>query len=155
MKIVKILSILLIMLSLATFGFAQGPQRTGKIIELKGSVDVKPLGKEMWIPAAKDMTLKQGDSIRTRDKSTAILNLNGSGETATVEINENSQLQLEELIKDSYSGAEQTLLDLSLGKILIKAKKLHSERSKFEVKTPTSVVGVRGTVFSVEVEVVE
>ena len=31
-------------------------------------------------------------------------------------------------------------------------KKLKAEKSKFEVKTPTSVVGVRGTAFSVKVD---
>ena len=58
-------------------------------------------------------------------------------------------------LKDDQAGTQNTLFDLSLGEILIKAKKLHSEKSKFEVKTPTSIVGVRGTTFSVTVEAVK
>ena len=85
----------------------------------------------------------------------AILNLNGMGETAAVEINENSQLLLLELIQDKEEETQQTLLDLAIGKVLIRAQKLHSEKSKFEVKTPTSIVGVRGTTFAVEVEALD
>ena len=68
---------------------------------------------------------------------------------------ENSQLMLRELKKDKRTGTENTLLDLAVGKILVKAQKLRDPDSKFEVKTPTSVVGVRGTNFSVQVEAVE
>ena len=59
------------------------------------------------------------------------------------------------LKKDEEGRVQTTLLDLAIGKILISAEKLDTPDSKFEVKTPTSVVGVRGTAFSVEVEAVE
>jgi hypothetical protein len=68
---------------------------------------------------------------------------------------ENSQLQLTELKINKAEASETTLLDLALGAVLIKAEKLHSEKSRFEVKTPTSIVGVRGTTFSVAVEAEE
>jgi len=76
-------------------------------------------------------------------------------QTATVEVKKSSQVKLATLLQNGQDATETTLLDLSLGEILIKAKKLHSEKSKFEVKTPTSIVGVRGTTFSVTVEAVE
>ena len=60
-----------------------------------------------------------------------------------------------ELIGNKEEGTQKTLLDLAIGKILIRAKKLHSEEEKFEVKTPTTIVGVRGTTFAVEVEALE
>ena len=107
------------------------------------------------MPANVGMSLKQGDAIRTKANSKAILALDAEAETATVEVKQNSQLTLAELIANQAEGSESTLLDLALGEILIKAKKLHSEKSKFEVKTPTSIVGVRGTTFSVAVEAVE
>ena len=56
---------------------------------------------------------------------------------------------------DPKADTSKTLLDLAMGEILIKAQKVHGEKSQFEVKTPTSIVGVRGTTFNVKVEAVE
>ena len=72
-----------------------------------------------------------------------------------VDVSEKSQLSLATLVKDTTSGLKKTLLDLAIGQVLIKAEKLDTPDSKFEVKTPTSVVGVRGTKFSVRVEALE
>ena len=68
-----------------------------------------------------------------------------------VEMSPNSELTFAELVKDDATGTQKTLLDLAIGQILIKAAKLNTAESKFEVKTPTSVVGVRGTKFAVRV----
>jgi len=73
----------------------------------------------------------------------------------TVEMKQNSKLQLAVLLGGKEAPTQTTLLDLSMGEILVKAQKVHSEKSKFEVKTPTSVVGIRGTTFSVAVETTE
>jgi hypothetical protein len=101
------------------------------------------------------MVLSQGDIIRTKAGSLAVVELDGKGRTATVELKENGQLSLAKLLGDKEKGTRTTLLDLAVGEILIKAQKLHSEKSRFEVKTPTSIVAVRGTTFSVAVEAVE
>ena len=94
--------------------------------------------------------------LETKDKSWAIIEIQGrSGKSAEVEIQANSQLLISELVMDASKGTEKTLLDLSVGKILIKAEELHDKDSKFEVQTPTSIVGVRGTTFAVEVEPIE
>ena len=124
------------------------------VTEINGKVEVKSL-KGKWVVATLGMVLKEGDIIRSKKNSTALLNVNGKGQTATVQLKENSQLELAQLIVDKNKGTQKTLLDLALGEILIKAQKLHSADSAFEVKTPTSIVGVRGTTFEVSVEAVE
>jgi hypothetical protein len=134
--------------------FAQQTKRVATIAEVNGVVEVK-IAKEAWKPAAAGMTLNEGDLIRTRKDSSALLNVDGKAEIATVEVKENTQLKLAQLLEDKEKATQTTLLDLTLGNILIKAKKLHSEKSSFEVKTPTSIVGVRGTTFAVSVETVE
>ena len=101
------------------------------------------------------MVLNEKDFIKTKADSWVNMNLDGSGETAAVELDENSQLMLLRLTKDDENGTQKTLLDLAIGKILIRAQKLHTKESSFEVKTPTSIVGVRGTVFEVEVEALD
>jgi hypothetical protein len=154
MKIISLICVLGLILGSFSFALAQEANRVAIIIELKGKVEVKT-PKSAWMPAKQGMALNPKDIIRTGKKSLAVLNLNGLGQTATVELKEKSQLQLTELLENKQEMTQKTFLDLALGEILIKAKKLHSEKSRFEVKTPTSIVGVRGTTFSVAVEAVE
>lgn len=142
-------------LSLVSLIFAESIERTAKIITLTGSAQVKINKESAWQPLEKGTKLTQGAIIQTQKNSWLTLNLDGDGETATVEMEENSQLLLSELSRDDLAKTEQTLLDLALGKIIIKAKKLHSQQSKFEVKTPTSLVAVKGASFSVEVEAID
>ena len=156
MKILNFMLVITLIVSLASLGFAEETKRTAAIISLEGGVDVQREGDIKWIPGKEGMVLNEGDVVRTKEDSRAILELTGiAGEEATVEVEENSLLMLAELIMDEEKKTHKTLLDLAVGKILIKAKEMRSEESDFEVKTPTSVVGIRGTVFVVEVEAVE
>ncbi len=151
---VLLVSGLVLILPLQSPGLSQVENREATILSLQGTVEVKS-GKKPWQKAQKNMVLVQGDIIRTKNKSSATLNVDGTGKKAAVEMKENSQLRLAELKINKADSSETTLLDLALGAVLIKAEKLHSEKSRFEVKTPTSIVGVRGTTFSVAVEAEE
>lgn len=149
MKVLKFL------FALAFVGFfslslVSAENRSGKVVDSQGSVEVK-LGETGWAPANIGVVLNEGDMIRTNANSSAIVEVENAG---TVEIKPNSELEFTELTTDKEGSSYRTILDLSLGEILIKAKKLNAEKSKFEVKTPTSVVGVRGTAFSVKVDAV-
>lgn len=154
MKLISVILILGLVLGVTTLGLAENVKRVASIMEFQGTVEVK-MGKAQWQAAQKGMILNSGDMLRTKKNSFVLLNVDGKAETATVEVKENGQLKLGELLENKKEGTQTTLLDLSLGSILIKAKKLHSEKSKFEVKTPTSIVAVRGTTFSVAVEAIE
>ena len=154
MKILKLVCIVGLLLAMTSVVYAAEVSRVATISKLDGTVEVKA-SQGPWMSAKIGMMLKQGDSIRTKGDSWAVLNVDGVAETATVEVKKNSEMMLATLLENKQSATQTTLLDLSLGEILIKAKKLHSEKSKFEVKTPTSIVGVRGTTFSVAVEAVE
>ncbi|MDI6758758.1 MAG: FecR family protein [Candidatus Omnitrophota bacterium] len=152
MKVFKLVCVLGLILGFFPPCFAEQTKRIAAISDTKGTVEVK-IGKEKWVAAKTGMELNQGDLIRTRKDSWALINLDGEAQTATVELKENGQLKMTALSENKNEQTQNTLLDLGLGEILIEAKKLHSEKSKFEVKTPTSIVGVRGTTFSVSVEV--
>lgn len=156
MKILKSLLIAALLTTMLAAGFAeQAPGRTAIITAVTGNAEAMPLGGA-WIDAARGMVLKEGDMIRTRAGSKIVLNLlDGNDQVAVVEIGEKTRLALAEMFRDDKDAARRTLLDLAMGEILIKAKKLHSERSKFEVKTPISFVGVRGTIFSVSVRLAD
>ena len=153
MKLLRLLLICVVAVGLCTIAYAAESPRTAKILDMEGSVEVRtPDGK--MAPAEIGMVLNQGDIIKTDDDSFALVKLEGI-ETATVEVNKNTQILLSEMVMNPDDGLQSTVLDLAIGKVLIKAEKVHNENSKFEVKTPTSVVGVRGTTFQVEVEGLE
>jgi hypothetical protein len=155
MKALKILLILGLVLAVCSTAIAADVKRTASISDMKGTVEVRTKQDKKWVGAKIGMPLSEGDMIRTMANSWVLLNVDGKVETATVEVKENSQLKMAQLLQNDKSSTQTTLLDLALGEVLIKAKKLHSEKSKFEVKTPTSIVAVRGTTFSVAVKSVE
>lgn len=154
MKNIKLIAFCFIFLAFGSNCLAAETTRIASIKDINGKVEVS-LSKGKWIPAEKGMQLNPGDLIRTKTNSFAIIKINGAGETALVELKEKSQLNLSKMLINKEENYQQTLLDLSLGKILIKAQKLHADKSRFEVKTPTSIVAVRGTTFSVAVEAIE
>jgi len=152
----KIVLVVVIFLALGLFStaFALEKPREAVVVDAKGVVEVKtPI--EDWKPAQKGMVLTQGDIIRTQKASEAVLGMDDGGKMTTVELSQSGQLQLAVLLENKDAATQSTLLDLSMGTVLIKAQKIRSLKSKFEVKTPTSVVGIRGTVFSVSVESTE
>lgn len=151
MKILRLICALSLMMGMCSLAAAEQSKRIATIAQLSGTAEVKsPQGK--WMAAKVGTNLTQGDIIRTKANSEALLNLDGMAQTATVQMKANSQLKISELMENKPEKSQTTLLDLALGQVLIEAKKLHSEKSKFEVKTPTSIVAVRGTSFSVNVE---
>ena len=154
MKILKVVCIMALILTIAVCGYA-AEKRTAQIVSIDGTAEAKLAGGSSWSAATVGMVLNEGDTIKTASKSWVLLNVDGKGQTATVEVKENSLLLLSELLVESSKGTSKTLLDLAMGEVLIKAQKVHGEESKFEVKTPTSIVGVRGTTFNVKVEAVE
>lgn len=140
-------SVFVLLFSLSS---ASAESRSGKVTTSQGTVEVK-IGETKWAPAEIGMVLKEGDMIRTQTNSSTTVEIENAG---LVEIKPNSELELMELTTDKNDNSRRTIIDLSLGEVLIKAKKLNNKKSKFEVKTPTSVVGVRGTAFSVKVNAV-
>jgi hypothetical protein len=152
----KIILLVAVLVAMGSFScaYALENSRQGTIVDVKGVVEVQT-ASESWKAAQKGMILAQGDSIRTQKDSTALIGIEDEGKMTTVEMKQNSKLQLAVLLGGKEAPTQTTLLDLSMGEILVKAQKVHSEKSKFEVKTPTSVVGIRGTTFSVAVETTE
>jgi hypothetical protein len=155
MKTARLLFVMGLVLAMSFSAIAQEEtsQRTATITSIKGSVDVMSQARP-WEAASVGMVLNQSSVVRTKANSEATLNLDG-GETATVIVKESSQMMLADMEQNKAEGSQRTMLDLALGQILIKARKIHSDKTSFEVKTPTSIVAVRGTTFSVAVETVE
>jgi len=99
-----------------------------------------------WNVLASGQSLKPGAVVRTANDSTVDLYLGDNG--PLVRLLENTTLGLDKLNYDR-TGLDlviETALDLKSGGIVGIVKKL-SAASKYEIKTPNGVAGVRGTEF--------
>lgn len=130
--------------------YAAEAMSQAKVMEIKGEAMFLKAGTSNWLKLEKDMMLEEGDSVKTGADSEVKLELMGARKAAELIVRKDTEFVLKTLRHDKESQTENTLLDVEIGAILIKAEKLMGD-SKFEVKTPTSIVGIRGTLFEVQV----
>ncbi|MDD5423118.1 MAG: FecR domain-containing protein [Candidatus Omnitrophota bacterium] len=137
-------------LSLTCVSFAAEGVKSVSVVEMKGTVEIMKEGATEWTPATIWMKLGTGDTVRTEKDSYADLNFNGIGQAALVRVGESSSMKVASYVASGNAADRKIALDLSMGDVLVKANKMKTE-SQFQVKTPTSIVGVRGTGFKVSV----
>ena len=113
-----------------------------KIVYVKGRVEVQPSSVSTWQRVKKGMKVNIGDSIRTARHSEAQVLLDES-KKSFIDITEQTLVVI-----NSTSAGKINKLDLSHGKIFASVDKLQAG-DVFEVSTPSSVAGVRGTSWSV------
>ena len=148
-RIPKILILIIASLLIIGQSQAMSAQRFATVKNIQGKVEVLKNGKE-WQLAKEGMTLHMNDEIRTWEKSFVELLLDEKGATGRLEVKQNTRMRLNTL-EVNKKGEKKTLLDVAIGRVMVHVQKLKGD-SKFEVKTPTSTMGVRGTVFEVIVK---
>ncbi len=131
-----------------SYAHAEGSR--AQVTDILGESKFLKAGTEEWSVLEKGIILTEGDVIKTAKGSQVNLTLIGASKTAELVVREDSEFKFEEFSFDSATKIDTTMLDVSLGSVLVKAEKLLGE-SRFEVKTPTSIVGIRGTTFEVNV----
>ncbi|WCL49003.1 FecR domain-containing protein [Leptospira sp. GIMC2001] len=117
---------------------------------LLGKVDWRAAeGSQEWKPLKREHGLFPLDTVRTLDKAKADLSIEGTG---TVRLNENSLLQINSL-KDEKSPPSVYLRKGSLDSFISKLITTDSQKpaERLQVVTASSVAGVRGTEFRVEI----
>ncbi len=146
---------------------AQGMQGTAKVVNIKGSARYMTPDNSNWQPLRVGTVLKEGATIQTANDSYVDLGVNnekssaGFGSSMTpvskaetkarqdaVRIFDNSVLTISKLSMEQ-TGADMvtdTQLDLKAGSIFGSVKKL-SAGSKYKVKIPNGVAGIRGTIY--------
>lgn len=130
-------------------GILKDGTRYGTLRKPGRDVFVRKPGGE-WIAATDGMVILAGDEVRTAKNGSVEVVLDG-GKIGAVDVKGGSLFRINKAETDPATGDQATLLDLALGKILVKVERLKGG-SKFEVKTPTALTGVRGTVFEVIVK---
>jgi hypothetical protein len=108
-----------------------------------GTVRFCPHGTEKWEDAIEGMKLSTGDRVRTgSDGMLSILFSNGS----LVTLKPNTEFKIESLNISEDKADIDYRLELTLGRLRAIVEKLDDE-SSFEIKTPTAVAAVRGTIY--------
>ena len=129
--------------------YAQGSS-LAKVLDIKGEAMFMKAGASGWDKLDSTTILEEGDSIKTGPQAEVQLELMGAAKTAELTIRQETEFKFDTFRFDEATQTDSTLLNIGVGSVLVKAEKLVGD-SKFEVKTPVSIVGIRGTVFEVNV----
>jgi len=137
---------------LAVTAVAQAAVEKGaaKVTMLTGAPEVSVDGAT-WKSLKKGEVLREGTLIRTSGSAAADLDLGRNG--SKLRVMPGSTVSLASLTYEE-TGTEtiiSTLIDLKQGRVLGHVQKL-SAASKYEVKTPKAVSGIRGTRFDISAE---
>jgi hypothetical protein len=166
-------------LAMVSTAAAQAIQGTARVVRIKGSARYTT-GNNVWQPLKLGSVLKSGTVIQTSTDKGAFVDLmltdgdgaipasTGGGGAGSppdvtyvqqsadqnmVRIWENSVLAIDNLTS-TETGADivsETQLDLRAGRILGNVKKM-SAASKYEVKVPNGVAGIRGTIYEISAD---
>lgn len=135
------------------FGLGQpvsaAPERKAIVSKVKGNVEVKK-AQNAWQKAKVGSILHEMDELRTQKGGYAEILLDDGGSTGNLEVKENTHLRLSAMNWLNQGDEKKTMIDVAAGKVKVYANQLKGD-SKFEVNTPTAVLGIRGTRFEVHV----
>ena len=120
----------------------------GVITYLEGQVQVKKSGETEWSAARPNMILSEKDQIRVQAKSRAELILDNQ---SVMRLSENTLLTIHKLEEEVATRKETTRVELSLGKLWTRTAKLFNPTSRYDIRTPTAIAGVQGTIYQLQV----
>lgn len=112
----------------------------GNVVEVEGNVTVTSRGGDKKT-VVDGFRIKPGDTVETASASFAEIHFDDGNVTV---MDENSRLTIKTLSTSKGKG-KQSVIGLSFGKIKNSVVKLVRKKSKFEVHTKSSVMGVTGT----------
>ena len=124
---------------LVSSGWAQ----SGSVIRLSiGQVQMRRAGSMEWEAASNGMRLAPGDSVRTLGDGRCELSLAGN---RTIRVESNASLTIP---KSKYNDDESIgYLDLLFGKLWAGIEGLRGQKTRFVIRTPNALGGVKGTTF--------
>lgn len=131
----------LTMAILISFSAQALARETLSIKSLQGEVSLSEDG-ETWIPAepGAEFLIAEGGYIKTGPNSQALVRWTRGH---AVKVFDNANIKIEKLL--AKGNVEESLLNVSRGKMFATVNRLMSSESRFDVKTPVAVAGVRGT----------
>lgn len=150
-KIKKLFATAIILIACTMFfpSSVQAATRENIALEaIAGEVSVSEDGKA-WttVEPGAVFSISQGGYLKTGTSGQAIMKWNRGH---AVKIYENVSVKMEKLL--ITGNVEESMLDISRGKVFAKVNRLMSKKSEFSVKTPVAIAAVRGTGFYLEVD---
>ncbi len=128
---------------------AEAGSNTAVVTALQGSATAVTRGHAAGRALKKGDSLKREDEVRVAEKSRIEIRF---PDGTIMRLSEKSHLKMSELTYDKQTDRKNVKVDLSIGKLWAKVKRLATPDSSVEVKTTNAVAGVRGTVYRVNVE---
>jgi hypothetical protein len=137
--------------ALSTFSSLQAQdmqQGKGVVRKITGSAQYQT-GGGVWMPVSKGTSLPPGSAIKTERETIVDVYL-GAQNGPTLRVTGETTVSIDTL---NYTGSgedavSETKLNLQDGRILGSVRKL-GQASKYEIKTPTGVAGIRGTDYDI------
>jgi hypothetical protein len=130
---------------------AQMQQGTAEVRNISGSAKYSS-GGGVWVPLKVGTVLRPGSVVQTAADSTVDLDLAQNG--PVVRVTGDTTLGIDRLNFQRGGGDAgttiDTQLDLQVGRILGHVKKMTAS-SKYEIKLPNGVAGIRGTDYDISV----
>jgi hypothetical protein len=122
-------------------------QGQAKVRAIQGTAKYSTDGG-VWVPLKVNATLRSGSIIQTDSDSRVDLFLGENG--PVVRVTPNTTVSLDKLTVSKAGGDSviETQLNLRTGRIQGNVKKL-AAASKYEIKTPNAIAGIRGTDYDV------
>jgi hypothetical protein len=111
------------------------------IVAASGTVRIYKKGASDWKPVAKDDVFEEGDKLQTASDGQATIRLNNGN---TLIVAGNTELGVTTLRFDAKTGNYENTFAMTQGRVGAVVEKL-SKESTFQLKTPTVICGVRGT----------
>ena len=119
----------------------------GKVRLVQGNVIIMHADILIGYQAKEELPLYQGDTIVTRKKGRIRFRLNDG---TVLTLASETKLIINRSVYNPKKKSRFSFLSMSLGKARFWVRKLIYKRSSFKVKTPTAVVGVRGSDFIIK-----
>lgn len=137
---------LLVLLVLST---SPSYAKIGDVIQQKGVTDVLRNDGPTFEKIEKDFGIESLDIIKTKNGRTAIEFV----DETRVDVTENSKLVIDEFVYDPNTSTGSLALKASFGTVRYASGQIaKNSRQNIKIRTPTAVVGVRGTDFSLTVD---
>ena len=134
--------LLMLVFVMASTGLAAG---NGVLMVVKGDVKVQSVKSKTMTAAKVGMQVNEGDTVIAGKDSRAKLVMMDKN---IINISPDSKFTLEKYVNDENKDNKNVVLNVLYGKIRSTVnQKYDGEKSKFHVKTPSAVAGVRGTDF--------
>lgn len=139
----------LLVVLLVIFLAAPSYAKIGDVIQQQGETDIQRKDGPRFEKIEKDFDVESYDSIITKNGKTAIQFL----DETRVDVTENSKLVIDEFVYDPDTSTGTLALKASFGTVRYASGQIaKNSRQNIKIRTPTAVVGVRGTDFSLTVD---